>query len=195
MVILGHFLPRKPKFWKKEKSTWRCYYFKPKQQKTRSNDVWLNDVWLLRYVVWQTIFCHFRSIFALLPQYWTWKSKFGKNVKDTRWYYLLTHVHQKLASYDVWFQRYKVTFDPPNNPKNQNFEKIKKRLEISFYTCVREMTIIWCMVPEISKQDRQNFLSFWASFFPLTPLTTQKIKILKKRKKILELLSFYTWVP
>ena len=32
-------------------------------------------------------------------------------------------------------------------------------------------------------------------FFPFTPLTTQKIKILKKWKKILELLSFYTWVP
>ena len=31
--------------------------------------------------------------------------------------------------------------------------------------------------------DRQNFLSFWAIFCPFTPLTTQKIKILKKWKK------------
>ena len=151
----------------------------------------LTQIWSLTDI----IFCHFRSIFALLPQYWTWKLKFAKYVKDTWWYYLFTHEHQKSASYDVWFQRYKVTFDPPNNPKNQNFEKIKKCLEISFYTCVREMTIIWCMVPEISNQNRQNFLSFWAIFFPFTPLTTQKIKILKKWKKILELLSFYTWVP
>ena len=29
----------------------------------------------------------------------------------------------------------------------------------------------------------QNFLSFWTIFCPLTPLTTQKIKILKKMKK------------
>ena len=41
--------------------------------------------------------------------------------------------------YDVWFLRYKarrtehfvilghfLPFDPPNNPKNQNFEKMKK---------------------------------------------------------------------
>ena len=32
--------------------------------------------------------------------------------------------------------------------------------------------------------DRQNFLPFWTIFFPFTPLTTQKIKILKIWKKI-----------
>ena len=31
--------------------------------------------------------------------------------------------------------------------------------------------------------DRHNFLSFWTIFCPFTPLTTQKIKILKKGKK------------
>ena len=36
----------------------------------------------------------------------------------------------------------------------------------------------WDMNP-----NRQNFLSFWAIFFPFTPLTTQKIKMLKNRKK------------
>ena len=30
------------------------------------------------------------------------------------------------------------------------------------------------------EHDRQNFLSFWTIFCPFTPLTTQKIKILKK---------------
>ena len=30
--------------------------------------------------------------------------------------------------------------------------------------------------------DRQNFLSFWAIFCPFSPLTTQKIKILKLKK-------------
>ena len=43
--------------------------------------------------------------------------------------------------------------------------------------------------------DRQNFLSFWAIFCPFTPLTTQKIKILKKWKKIQVISSFYTSVP
>ena len=38
-----------------------------------------------------------------------------------------------------------LLFGPPNNAKNQNFEKTKKGLEIlSFYTCVPQMTIIWC---------------------------------------------------
>ena len=39
---------------------------------------------------------------------------------------------------------------PPDNLENRSFEKLKKNLEIlSFYTCVPEMTIISCMVPEI----------------------------------------------
>ena len=52
--------------------------------------------------------------------------------------------------------------------------------------------IIWCMVPQIpSKTD--SFLSFWV-IFALYPLKTQKIKILKKFKKLLEILSSYTCV-
>ena len=59
---------------------------------------------------------------------------------------------------------------------------------------------------------RQNILSFWTVFLPFylwwteffvilhhccpfTPLTTQKIKTLKKWKNQLEILSFYTCVP
>ena len=58
-----------------------------------------------------------------------------------------------------------LPFDPPKNPKNQNFEKIKKKRHvISFYTCVPQMTII-CMVPEtLSTTD-----SFLGLFFALLP--------------------------
>ena len=47
-TLLPHPLtqPRKPKFWKNEKSIWRCHHFKLEQQKTQ-----LNDVYLLRYGV------------------------------------------------------------------------------------------------------------------------------------------------
>ena len=45
------------------------------------------------------------------------------------------------------------------------------------------------------EHDGQNFLSFWTIFCPFTPLTTQKIKILKNWKKHLEISSFYTSVP
>ena len=76
-----------------------------------------------------------------------------------------------------------LPFDPPNNTKNKNLEK--KHLEITFYTCVPQMTIIWCMVYGSwdIKCNRQNFLSFWAIFCPFAPLTTHKIKLLKKWKK------------
>ena len=45
------------------------------------------------------------------------------------------------------------------------------------------------------ERGKENFCFFWAIFCPFTPLTTQKIRILKKWKKGLEILSFYTSVP
>ena len=39
------------------------------------------------------------------------------------------------------------------------------------------------------------YFSFWAIFCPFTPLKAQKIKILKKWKKHLEISSFYICVP
>ena len=67
-------------------------------------------------------------------------------------------MYHKGHSYDVWFLRYGarqteffvildhfLPFYLPNNPKNQNFEKMKKKLvdmEISsFYTCVPKFMI------------------------------------------------------
>ena len=41
----------------------------------------------------------------------------------------------------------------------------------------------------------QNFLSFWTIFCPFTPLTTWKMKILKKWKSFLEISSFYNSGP
>ena len=81
---------------------------------------------------------------------------------------------------------------PPDNPKNQNFEKMKKlpRDIIILYMCTinENLTMygIWDM-----EHDRYIFFSFWAIFCPFTPLTTQKVKILKKNLEI----SFYTSVP
>ena len=43
--------------------------------------------------------------------------------------------------------------------------------------------------------DGHNFLLFWTVFCPFTPLWTKKIKLLKKRKKHLEILSSYKIVP
>ena len=71
-----------------------------------------------------------------------------------------------------------LPFYPPKNPKNQNFEKWKNLLEISFYTCVAKITIIWCMVPEIQSETDKIFCHFGSFFALLRPsphLTILKI--------------------
>ena len=83
-----------------------------------------------------------------------------------------------------------------NSPKNQNFEKMKKIPGdiIILHMCSKNyyqmMYDSWDMV-----HDRSNcHFSFCAIFCPFTPPATQKIKILKKWKKHLEI-SFYICVP
>ena len=64
----------------------------------------------------------------------------------------------------------------------------KQHLEIlSFYTCAPYG--FWDM-----EHNRQNILSFWPIFCPLTPLITRKIKILKKWNTRLGISPFYTSV-
>ena len=59
-----------------------------------------------------------------------------------------------------------LPFYSPKNPKNQNFEKWKKLLEVlSFYTYVPKITIIWCMVPEIWSETDRTFCYFGPFLF------------------------------
>ena len=139
---------------------------------------------------------HFRSFFALLPHHWPRKLIFWKNVKNTWRYYPFTHAYHKSRPSDIWFLRYKVQrtefFVILGNlcpltlltiQKNRNFEKMKKHLEI-YDDHMR--TGSW----EISSLTDRIFYHFRLFFCPFIPLTTQKIKILKKWKKLLEVLSF-----
>ena len=158
------------------------------QQKTQSSDICLvTHIWSATDI----IFCHLRPFFALLRYYW------HKKMQKTPGDIILLHICTINQDHDVRFLRYKVqrtkffvimghflSFDPPNNPKNQNFEK----------------TVIWCMVPEISSTTDIIFSHFGLFFAILPPpplsLKTQKIKILKKWKKLLEILSYhFTQVP
>ena len=88
-----------------------------------------------------------------------------------------------------------LPFYPPNSPKNQNFEKMKKMPgDIILHKCTKNydqmMYGSWDMV-----RDRYNcYFSFWAIFCTFTSLTAQKIKILKKWKKDLEISPFYICV-
>ena len=85
-----------------------------------------------------------------------------------------------------------LPFYPPNNTKDQNFEKMIKTpgdMIILHRFTINDNHIMygsWDM-----KRDEQNFLSFWTIFYPFTCLTTQKIKISKTRKKCREILSLY----
>ena len=86
-------------------------------------------------------------------------------------------------------------FYPPNSPKNKNLKKIKKQPgDIILHMCAKNydqmMYSSWDMV-----RDRCNYFSFWTIFCPFTPLTAQKIKILRKWKKHLEISSFYISIP
>ena len=110
----------------------------------------------LMYSSWHTkwhrhSFLSFWAIFCNFTPLANWKIKFWKNEKCTNRCHHCTHIYQKLWSYDVCFLRliwsatdrtfcyFRPFFAllPPKNPKNQNFEKTKKYLEIlSIYTCV-----------------------------------------------------------
>ena len=79
------------------------------------------------------------------------KIKILKKWKKSSGYIIILYLCHKWQSYDVWFLRYGaqqteflvildrfLTFYPPKDPENQNFEKAKKKgLDIlSFYTHV-----------------------------------------------------------
>ena len=83
----------------------------------------------------------------------------------------------------------------PKDPENQNFEKMKKTPEdIILQMCtVNDNHIMygyWDM-----ECNKHNFLSFWTSFCPFTPVKPKKSNFCKNKKKCLEVLSFYTCVP
>ena len=144
------------------------------------------------------IFSHYRPFFALLPHYWTHKSKFSKNEikkkKNTWRYHHFTHVYHKwhmiYGSWDIKCNFFVILghflpFFPPRSPKYENIKKMKKHLEIpSFYTGVPS----GYTVPEIWHVTDVIIFSFWAILFPFTPSplppTAQKMKISKNENNI-----------
>ena len=90
-------------------------------------------------------------------------------------------------------------FTPHTCPKNENFKITKKHQEISsFCTSVLKILIIWYTVPEIWHVTDVIVIFYFGLFFALLPpLTAQKSNFQKieKKKKQLEISSFYTWVP
>ena len=166
------------------------------------------DVWFLRYGAKQTISCHSGPFFALLHPMHPENQIFGK-MNDACEDIVIVQMCTINESHDVWFLRYEmqqteflVILDhflpfyprPHNNPKNQNFEKLKKRPGgiIILHTCTindnHMMYSSWDM-----KYDRQNFLSLWTVFLPFYyPNNPKNQNFEKKWNKSLQILSFYT---
>ena len=85
---------------------------------------------------------------------------------------------------------------PLKNPKNQNFEKMKKIAWaiIILLICTKNHNHMrygsWDR-----EWERHYFFVILVVFCPFTPLTTQKIKLLKKWKTHMKISSFYICVP
>ena len=122
-----------------------------RNKKTRSY-----DVCLFSYRVFaQTIFCHFRPVFAFLPHYWLQKLKFGKNVKkylDILSFYTCVPLIKIVCLVpEIWSSIYVfvtliIFFCPFYSP---NTLKMKTLQISSFYTGVPKIMIICYTVPEI----------------------------------------------
>ena len=179
---------------KNEKICRKYHHFTHVYQKSQSC-----DVWFLRYRVRQKDFLSFWAIFF----------RFTHPTNDLKNQTYEKKIIKWDNHYDVWFLRYGawqtklfvfldrfLPFYPSSNPKNQNFEKMKNKSGdiIILHMCTISDNHImygsWDM-----ECDGENFLSFWTVFCPFNPLTTRKIKILKKWKKYLEILLFYKGVP
>ena len=85
---------------------------------------------------------------------------------------------------------------PSNNLETQNFEKMKKTpgdIIILHMCTINHDHMLYCSW-DMAHDDCNFHFLFWAIFCPFSTLTTQKIKILKKWNKHLEISSFYTSV-
>ena len=95
---------------------------------------------------------------------------------------------------ECWWTEFFVILDhflhfyPPNNLKNQTFEKNEKAAWRYYHFAPVyhkwQSYDVWFQRYGVMEFDGQNFLSLWTIFFCLfTLLTTQNIKILKNLKK------------
>ena len=127
-------------------------------------------------------------------------------------YHHFTQVYHKWQSFDVWFLRYEarqtefivilghfLPFYHTNNPKNQNFQKMKKTPGdiIILHLCTTNYDA-WFMRRGAQQTEffvtLGYFFPFIPSLSPNPPPKAQKIKI-KSEKKRLEISSRYTTVP
>ena len=177
-VILGHFL-KKSKFWKNMKKCLEILSFYTYMCSINEGHMKYGS-WNIRWD--RQKFLSFWAIFCPFSPLTTQKIKILK-LKKTPGNIIILHVCTINHNYMIWFLRYGVRqteffvildhflpFHPTIDPKNQNFEKWKKRLKIlSFYKCASYVTVIWCMVPGIWSATDKTFCHFGQFFALLSP--------------------------
>ena len=125
-----------------------------------------------------------------------------KNEKNS-WRHHFSHAYHKWQSY-IWFLRYGawrteffvisdhfLNLYPTKNLENQNFEKLKK-IPWRYYDFTNvyhkwQPYDIWFLRYGV---ELAEFFVILDNFYSFASLTTLKIKILKKWKKCLKILSF-----
>ena len=139
-------------FQKIKKNCWRYHYFTHVYQKPQSY-----KVNFLRYEVTDN-FLSFCNILCPFTPLTTRKIKILKPWKKTLEICTINDNHMIYGSWDMKWNKQNffvilghfLPFYPPKCPKNQNFIKMEKYLEISsFYICLSKVMIRLCMVPEI----------------------------------------------
>ena len=109
-------------------------------------------------------------LMVFIDELWkTLKSDFWKNEKTFTGDLIILHIctknhnHMRYSSWDTEWDIFFCHFG-------------------SFYNCVSQMTIIWCMVPEILS-NTHDFLSIWAIFCLFTSSNNPENQNFEKMKK------------
>ena len=151
-------------------------------------------------------------LLEFIDELWkTWKIRILKNEKKIAGDVIILHVctksynHMKYSSWDKELDRIFLSFwaifcpfipHPLTTQKIKILKKWKKNLQISsFQTCATKNTIIWCMLTQIWSATDIIFCHLRPFFAILPHYWPWKLKFGKNKKKLVEVLSFYTCVP
>ena len=197
---------------KMKKASGRCHHFKLVQQKN-------TIIWCMLTLIWcetDTIFCHFRPFFALLPNNWHQKWRFGKNTKNNLSFYtcgpqmmIWCMVPEISITTNRIFCHFGLFFALLPTLTTQKIKILKKWKTLGRYYHFKHEYHKWKSYHVWLLRYGAQQIEFFSHFGPffallhrlLPPLLppynpeTQRIQILKKWKKHLEISSFYTSVP
>ena len=178
-TILPSIDPENQNFEKMKKKPWRYCHFTNVYHKWQSYDGQ-----------------NFLSFWTIFLTFYPPNNPKNQNTERNVWrYHHFTHVYHIWQSYNVWLLRYGVWrteffvildhflhFYPPNNLKNQNFEKMKKKTRdiTILHICTINDNHMMCSSWDI-EHDRQNFYHF----FPFYLHNNPKNQSFEKMKKAL----------